>query len=120
MGFGVWVEVPSIRAVAGDFVTVPLQVGRASRLNQPATIEVIPAPHMRGVVAERLIVPADTTKAFLKIRFEEGAIGPFNQPLLFRSTTMDERGLPVIHECSIEVVTDAPVASVSQVRKTAR
>ncbi len=118
--FSVVLEVPSIRAVAGDFVTVPLQVGRASRLNQPATIEVVPASHMRGIVAERLIVPADTTKAFLKIRFEEGAIGPFNQPLTLRATTMDERGLPVIHECPLEVVTDAPAASVSQVRKTAR
>ncbi len=113
-------EVTSIRAVPGESVTVPLQVGRASALTQAATIEIAPAKHMRGVSAERVTVPGDINKTFLTIKFAKDAIGPFNVPLTIRATTMDNRGQPVVHESSLEVVTDAPPADVVQARPTAK
>lgn len=113
-------EVTSIRAIPGESVAVPLQVGRASTLTQPATIEVVPAKHVRGVTAERVTVAPDVMKTFLTIKFDKDAIGPFNLPLTIRATTLDSRGQPVVHECVIEVVTDAPAPETIQVRPTAK
>ncbi len=118
--FSVQVDVPAIRAVPGESVTVPLQVGRASHLRQPATIEVVPAKHIKGVSVQPLQVAADVTKTSIKITFEKGPIGPFNVPLVIRGKTTDDRGLPVVYETTLDVVTEADEAPVTQAKKAAK
>lgn len=118
--FSVLVDVPAVRAVPGESVNVPLQVGRGSHLRQPATIEVIPAKHIKGVIAQPLQVGADVTKTALKISFDKGPLGPFNVPLVIRAKTLDDRGNPVVYEASLEVVTDAAEAPVAQAKRTAK
>lgn len=118
--FSVLVEVPAIRAVPGESVVIPVQVGRASQLKQPATIEVVPAKHMQGVMAQPLTVGPDVTKTGIKVSFAKGPIGPFNAPLVIRATTTDERGKPVVYETSLEVVCDSQEAPVIQAKPTAK
>ena len=118
--FSVQIEIPAVRAVPGESVNVPLQVGRASHLRNPAVIEVVPAKHIKGVVTEPVTVPAESSKATLKVAFEKGPLGPFNVPLLIRAKTMDDRGQPVVYETSLEVVCDIEPAPVVQARKTAK
>lgn len=118
--FSVQVDVPAIRAVPGESVSIPLQVGRASHLRQSATIEVIPAKHIKGVIAEPLQVAPDVTKTSLKISFAKGPIGPFNVPLVIRGKTMDDRGHPVVYETSVEVVTEGEEAPVTQMKPAAK
>lgn len=118
--FSVQVDVPAIRAIPGESVNVPLQVGRGSHLRQPATIEVVPAQHIQGVTAQPLQVGADVTKTALKISFGNGPLGPFNVPLVIRAKTLDDRGNPVVYEASVDVVTDAAEAPVTQAKRTAK
>ncbi len=118
--FSVAVEVPAIRAVPGESVVIPVQVGRASQLKQPATIEVVPAKHAQGVSSQPLTVGPDVTKTGIKVSFAKGPLGPFNAPLLIRATTTDDRGKPVVYETPLEVVCDAEEATVNQSKRSAK
>jgi hypothetical protein len=93
---------PSIMAREEGAVEVPLRVGRSPKLELPVRLELVPPPHVKGVAAEAVEVPADQAATKLTVRFARGC-GPFNMPLLIRATAIrgDDR---FVAETALEVV----------------
>jgi hypothetical protein len=66
---------------------------------------VIP-PHIRGVAAESVVVPADSDRGVIELRFD-AEIGPFNMPITARAL-LDGGGRQVVAETKVELVAAAP------------
>ena len=73
---------------AGQTQDLEIKLGRGQGLSQAARIEVIVPPHMKGVQAEPLVIPAGENRGALKIRYSSELHGPFNMPLTVRATVM--------------------------------
>jgi len=99
---GVEAERTSILALPGKTVSLPVRVTRGKSLKGDVRVELIPAAHQRGIVAEPLIISADRGQGSLSLRFAADLLGPFNMPVLIRATAMD-KGQPVIAETKVEI-----------------
>jgi hypothetical protein len=82
---------------------VPVRISRGKSLQGPAKIELIVAPHLRGIRAEPVVIPAEKTTGTLTLRFAPDAKGPFNIPVLIRGTVL-EKGKPVVGETKLELL----------------
>jgi hypothetical protein len=91
----------SVTAAAGQTVSVPVRITRGKALQGPVKLELIAAPHVRGVAAEPVVVADGQGTGALPIRFS-GEPGPFNLPVVIRATVMDKGG-PVIAETKVDV-----------------
>lgn len=94
----------SIVAAQGGQEELTLRIGRGQGVNVPVRVELIAAPHIRGVTAEAVTLAADQTTITLAIRFAREAPGPFNMPLVVRATAMKGENDPVVAEAKLEVV----------------
>jgi hypothetical protein len=95
----------SVTATPGGKVTLPLRVTRGKGLIGPTQVDLVAVPHIRGVTAEPLTIPADRGDGILTLHFAAtGPLGPFNQALTLRATII-EKGEPVIAESHIDVFT---------------
>jgi hypothetical protein len=81
---------------------VPVRVQRDPEVEGDVRLELIVPPHIDGVAAEPIVVPAGQDRATLTIRFTSGA-GPFNAPLLVRAAAV-WRGQPAVAEAKLTVV----------------
>jgi hypothetical protein len=93
----------SVAAEPGKAEALLVRVSRSKGLNGAAKVELILPRHVRGVTAEPVQIPADRDTGVLRIRFADGALGPFNMPLVVRATVL-EGGRPVIGEAKVELV----------------
>jgi hypothetical protein len=92
----------SLLATPGTSVAVPLRVARGKGLEGPVTVELIAAPHVRGVSADALTIRAGRDNGTLMIRFADRLRGPLGAPLVIRATLLD-RGKPVLAETKLEL-----------------
>jgi hypothetical protein len=92
----------SLAAVPGQTIAVPVRIGRGKGVAGPVKVELIIAEHIRGVAADAVEIPADKDSAVVRIRFDAGAVGPFNTPLLLRATTVVQSD-PIVAETNLEV-----------------
>jgi len=92
----------SITAKEGGAVEIKVKVGRGPSINLPVRLELAVPPHIKGVAAEPVEVPASGTTAKMTMRFSPGC-GPFNMPLKIRGTAArgEDRYLA---EAAIDVV----------------
>jgi hypothetical protein len=102
---GVEVEKLSVRATPGGSVTVPLKVARGKGLAGPVRVELVVAGHVRGVRADAVTIAAGETKGTLTLRFDRGALGPFNLPAVVRGTLTADDG-PVVAEAKLDLVAE--------------
>jgi hypothetical protein len=93
----------SVAAEPRKAVTLPVRVARGKGLSGAVKVELILPKHVRGVAAEPVMIPADRDAGELHIRFADGALGPFNLPLVVRATVL-EGGRPVTAEAKVEFV----------------
>jgi hypothetical protein len=95
-------EQTSIRAEPGKSVTLPVHVKRGKALEGPVRVELVFPPHIHGVSATPIEVPANQSTATMTIRFDGQNLGPFNLPLTVRGTLSSKTG-PVTAESKIEI-----------------
>jgi hypothetical protein len=72
----------------------------------PVTVELVLPPHIRGVAAKPVVVPAGATQGTLSVRFAESRSGPFNMPLMIRATLNKEGKSPHTAETYLSLVVD--------------
>lgn len=84
-------------------VTVGLQ--RDMQLTQPTTIELVCPPHLPIAMAEPLTLAATETSGHFKIRLSDTPLPAINMPITIRATTLDERGLAVVSDAALELIT---------------
>jgi hypothetical protein len=100
---GVQTDRGSLLAAPGATVTLGVRVERGKGLAGPVKVELVVPPHVRGVRAEPVEVPADRAATTLTLRFSADALGPFNMPVTVRATIMD-RNEPVTSEAPVEIL----------------
>jgi hypothetical protein len=100
---GVEVGRASVAAEPGKTVSLPVRVARGKGLSGAARVELIIPRHVRGVTAEPVEIAAGRDAGTLRLRFADGALGPFNLPLVVRATVLDG-GRPVTGEAKVELV----------------
>jgi hypothetical protein len=91
----------SIAAAPGTTTSVPVHVTRGKGLRGPVQLELVAAPHLRGISAQRVEIAADQSDAVLTIAFAE-LPEAINLPLVIRATAV-EQGDPVIAEAKVAV-----------------
>jgi hypothetical protein len=100
---GVALERDAWTATPSRTLAVPVQVSRGKGLAGSVRVELIVPPHVHGVTAEPVSVPAGRSDAVLSLRFAADHLGPFNMPLLVRATASDH-GKPVVGEARLEIL----------------
>ncbi|HZT82208.1 MAG TPA: PPC domain-containing protein, partial [Gemmataceae bacterium] len=95
-------ERASVAVTPGGSLTLPVRVARGKGLRGEAKVELVLAPHIRGVSAEPVVIPADRTDGVLTLRFAKELRGPFNMPAVIRATITDRSG-PVVAEVKLEL-----------------
>jgi hypothetical protein len=102
---GVEAAVTSLAARPGTSLAVPVTVRRGKGLAGAVAVEIVCPEHVRGLSAERLVIPAGRSTGTLTVRFARAGLGPFNAPLLLRATLRGAGG-PVVAEAQVEVVAE--------------
>jgi hypothetical protein len=100
---GVETDRTSLVAEPGRTVTVAVRVRRGKGLAGPVKLELLVPPHLHGLRAEPIEVPADQAAGTLTLAVAADARGPYNMPLTVRATALD-RGEPVVAETSLELL----------------
>jgi hypothetical protein len=93
----------TLRVEPGKTVAVPVRVQRGKGLAGPVRVELVVAPHLHGVCAAPVEVPADRDGAELTVTFAADARGPFNMPVTVRATAVDKTQ-PVVAETQLELL----------------
>jgi hypothetical protein len=99
----VFLDKLTVRAESNTEVRVPVKVTRARELAGPVTVEALIPEHWHGVTAAKIVVPADKNAGELVLKFGPGDCGPFNMPLVVRST-LETKATPIIAEAKLELV----------------
>jgi hypothetical protein len=92
-----------LTATRGGSVTLAVKVARGKDLTGAVKVELVLPDHVRGVQVEPVVIAADQARGTLKLKFDRGALGPFNMPLVLRATLTDVSG-PVVAETKVEIV----------------
>ena len=99
-------DVASVRVVPGGAVKIPFHLRRDKSLRADAVrVELRPPPHVQGLRAAPVNVPASGDRGVLEIHFSANP-GPFNLPCPVRATTLDAKA-PHTAEAFIEFVKPA-------------
>jgi len=99
-------DAASVRVVPGGSVKIPFHLRRDKSLRADAVrVELRPPPHVTGLRAEPVNVPAGSDRGVLEIQFNTNP-GPFNLPCPVRATTLDAQH-PHAAEAFIEFVKPA-------------
>jgi len=91
----------SVAAAPGKTLTLPFQVSRSPGLRGPVVVELIVAPHLRGIRADSMTLEKD--QGSLTIHCDQDLSRRFNMPLVVRAVLCDN-GRPVVAEAPVEVV----------------
>jgi hypothetical protein len=83
-------------------VRLAVTVSRAKGLVGPATVEAVLPAHWKGVTVAPVVIPADADAGEVVLKFAADG-GPFNAPLVLRST-VQTKDATVIAEAKVEVV----------------
>jgi len=97
----------------GATVSVPVSVARGSGLAGPVTVELVTPAHIKGVTAERIVIPAGRKRGLLRLQFAEKGCGPFNMPLTIRATLNKGKKSPFVAETYLSMVVDGRPTPVS-------
>ncbi|MEX1228703.1 MAG: PPC domain-containing protein [Planctomycetaceae bacterium] len=97
-------ERTTLRCEPGTSMQMTVRVGRGSGLSGPVEVALDVPDHVRGLVAEPIVIPAEATEGTLVLQFAPDANGPWNDRLILRARMNDERGLTVIGESSLTIV----------------
>jgi hypothetical protein len=92
----------SLTAVPGKAVRLAVGVARGKNLRGPVKLELVVPPHLRGISAAPVTVPAKGKTGRLLIRFGSSLKGPYNAPLVIRATCMEGKD-PVVGEARLEL-----------------
>jgi hypothetical protein len=103
---GIEIEPANLAADTGQSVPAIVHIDRDGMLTTGSVrVELVVPPHMHGVSAEPVVVPAKENAGRLELRFEAGA-GPFNMPLTVRATHgSGNRGELWVAESPLEIST---------------
>jgi hypothetical protein len=103
---GIEADKRSLTVGAGRELLLQVRVSRGQgTVSLPVKVELIVPPHVRGVSAEPISIPADQSTGTITLRCAMGeALGPFNVPVLLRATAMKPDNKPVVAEAKIELV----------------
>jgi len=106
-------DTASVRVAPGGAVKVPFHLRRDKSLRADAVrVELRPPPHVKGLRAAPVNVPAGSDRGVLEIRFDANP-GPFNLPCPVRATTLDAKA-PHTAEAFIEFVKPAVARSAAR------
>jgi hypothetical protein len=106
-------DAASVRVAPGGAVKIPFHLRRDKSLRADAVrVELRPPPHVKGLRAEPVNVPAGNDRGVLEIRFDANP-GPFNLPCPVRATTLDVKA-PHTAEAFIEFVKPAVARSAAR------
>ncbi|MDA0834842.1 MAG: PPC domain-containing protein [Planctomycetota bacterium] len=97
-------ERTTLRAEPGATVSVNVRVGRGSGLTGPVEVALVIPDHMYGLVAEPIVIPAESTEGKMTLQFTADASGPWNDRLILRAVMIDGRGLSVTGESALTIV----------------
>jgi hypothetical protein len=100
---GLETERTSLVVEAGRTVAVPVHVHRGKGLAGPVKLELVVPPHLHGIRAAPVEVPADQDGGTLTLAVAASARGPYNMPVTVRATVLD-RGEPVVAETSVDLL----------------
>jgi len=92
----------SFLATPGKTLTIPVHVTRGKSLGGPVKVELVLPAHLRSLVADPIVVPANQENGSLSIHFPAHLPGPFNAPVVLRATIM-ERGEPVVAGTNVDI-----------------
>jgi hypothetical protein len=96
-------EPSSVLAEPGKSTVVHVRVVRGQQLTGAVRVELICPRHIQGVSAAPATIESTKSGTDLRLRFADGALGPFNMPLAARATGTDSRGYPVIAESPLPI-----------------
>jgi hypothetical protein len=99
----VTLEHTSLLAVPGRAATVPVHISRGKGLNGPVKVDLVVAPHIRGVRAAPVVIPAGQSARVMTLQFAASSIGPLNMPVTIRAAATDADG-PVVGETRLELL----------------
>lgn len=102
--FAIQLQKSTLAVKPGQTLSVPIRIQRGPGLTNRVTVEVIASNALQGISADKLEVSGDATGASLTLKCADGLSGTEVRPLTIRATTLDERGLPVTAETSLELV----------------
>ena len=106
-------DAASVRVVPGGAVKIPFHLRRDQSLRADAVrVELRPPPHLKGLRADPVNLPAGSDRGVLEIRFDLNP-GPFNLPCPVRATTLDAKA-PHTAEAFIEFVKPAVARSTAR------
>lgn len=94
---------PAITFSENGTVKLPFSIARGASLTGPVTVRLAGPVHITGWQANSVEVPAESGSGKLTLTFTSSNAGPFNMPLTLEATMIDERGQPVVAECSVGV-----------------
>ena len=100
------VEIDQASAIArpGAYLPLRVRVARGTGVSGPVRVELVSPPHIQGITAEPVTIPAAETSAILTIKYAEGEIGPFNLPQTVRATSVRDDKSPVVAETLLNVL----------------
>lgn len=99
----------SLAARPGGAAEIALRVLRGKAISGPVKLELIVPPHVRGIAANAVLVPAGADRGVIELRFDD-EIGPLNMPVTARAVSQ-EAGRPIVAETKVELVLAAPEKS---------
>lgn len=102
--FAIQVPRPTIRALPGHRVELPVRVQRSPELKGPVSVSLVIPAAMTGVSASRLEIPAGTDEGLLRLTFDRAPDGLTVRPVTLRATATDGRGLPVTAEAAVSLI----------------
>lgn len=95
-------EARTVVAAVAEAAEVGLRIDRGAGVTGSIRVELVTPPHVRGVTAEPVVIPPDSSGGRLELRFAADA-GPWTMPLVVRAT--HGSGLDrVVAECPLEIV----------------
>jgi hypothetical protein len=96
---------PAIEATPGARVEVPFTLTRGKELTGEVKVSLLVPPHIHGVKAEAITLPAGRDRGTLTVTFDAGKTGPFNMSPVVRvshegpaGTTLAEAPLEIVPE----------------------
>lgn len=100
-------EQSSFAAQPESTLDIPLRVVRGKKLTGPVELEAIVPPHVAGITADRITVPAETDRGVLQLHFAH-ELSSSSIPIIARAT-MTPGDRPIIAETKLDlVVTPGP------------
>jgi len=87
----------------GGSIEIPIKVQRGTGLAGAVRIHVSSPPHIKGWLAEPIVVAAKEDAGLLKLKVDQNSTDVFNAPLIVNATIKDLGGKPIRTESRIHI-----------------